>query len=179
VNRRKAAWIEAPNCSASSVTAASPISYSDAMRVNRSRWTSSSELAWFASRSHSCSATTQRSSSRSLGLPASSGIGTSSQSAARLSLRLFAHADERDLKVVAQFHSHRGQAYLSRSDLRHGFGVDGFTTTVVPYYESPPGDIAAWGWWTHQRGWQPTAPPTIGSGSARTIHFDEDGIRED
>jgi proteasome lid subunit RPN8/RPN11 len=92
---------------------------------------------------------------------------------------LFAYAEERDLMVVAQFHSHGRRAFLSRSDLRHGFGVDGFTTTVVPYYASPPDDITAWGWWIHRSGWQATEPPPVAIGSVRTIHFDEDGIGED
>jgi hypothetical protein len=90
---------------------------------------------------------------------------------------LFAYADRRGLAVRAQFHSHGGRAFLSPSDLRHGFSVEGFVTTVLPTYVSPPTNASAWGWWAYLDGWARTAPPVIGSGETIVVRFDEDGIR--
>jgi hypothetical protein len=94
--------------------------------------------------------------------------------------RLFGHARERDLHVLAQVHSHREGAFLSSSDLRHGFAVEGFTTAVIPSYRCPPRDPAAWGWWRYDgRGWPGTTPypPTDTPSAGETIIFDEDGVR--
>jgi hypothetical protein len=91
---------------------------------------------------------------------------------------LFAYADEHGYAVRAQFHSHGGHAFLSRSDLRHGFNVEGFITTVVPAYAAPPPDPTAWGWWTHIGKWISTAPPVVLTGDTRVLRFDEDGAGE-
>lgn len=90
---------------------------------------------------------------------------------------LFAFANEHDLAILAQFHSHRGRAFLSRTDLRHGFSVDGFITTVLPGFASPPGNPAAWGWWSYHGEWIPSAPAAVAAGDAQVVRFDEDGAR--
>ncbi|HUA73286.1 MAG TPA: hypothetical protein VL988_00850 [Solirubrobacteraceae bacterium] len=88
--------------------------------------------------------------------------------------RLFAHARTNDVVVLAQIHSHGGAAFLSEVDLRHGFAVEGFTTSVIPDYRRPPIDPAAWGWWQHDgHGWKSTAPYTAIPGDGHTITFDE------
>jgi hypothetical protein len=93
--------------------------------------------------------------------------------------RLFGHARDHELQVVAQLHSHGGAAFLSPVDLQHGFAVEGFVTCVIPNYRRPPRDPAAWGWWQHTGGqWRPTRPYTISDSGAiaRVITFDEDGV---
>jgi hypothetical protein len=93
---------------------------------------------------------------------------------------LFRHARDCDLHVLAQVHSHREGAFLSASDLRHGFAVEDFTTSVVPNYRRPTRDPASWGWWRYDgRRWASTAPYTAtgAAATAETIVFDERGIR--
>ncbi len=93
--------------------------------------------------------------------------------------QLLRFLSERDLVALAQVHSHRGPAGLSRIDLAHGFSVEGFTSAVIPYYGRPAHDPQAWGWWRYQQGhWQPTDPFTLTPAAPATIAvtFDEDGI---
>jgi hypothetical protein len=98
---------------------------------------------------------------------------------ARALHRLFTWADQRELQVVAQAHSHGGAAFLSRSDLRHGFSVNGFTTAVIPYFGMPPQDPAEWGWWRYEHGeWIDVEPPGVIDGAAAVVVFDESGVRE-
>jgi hypothetical protein len=90
--------------------------------------------------------------------------------------RLFAHADERDLWIPAQFHSHGLNAFMSACDVDHGLSVHGFVTTIVPYFASPPEDAAQWGWWRFGSAWTPVAPPSTSHAPVRVIAFAEDGI---
>jgi len=95
--------------------------------------------------------------------------------------RLFRHLTDRELVVLAQVHSHRGAAGLSRTDLDHGFSVEGFTTAVIPNYRRPPHDPRAWGWWRYDHGrWLSIAPYELDSALPATaaITFDEDGVHE-
>jgi hypothetical protein len=91
--------------------------------------------------------------------------------------RLFAHA-ERDLWIPAQFHSHMFEAGLSLCDLEHGLSVEGFQTTVVPFFHAPPTDPAHWGWWHYSIAWQPVDSPTGSGAAVQVISFDEDGVRD-
>lgn len=91
---------------------------------------------------------------------------------------LFIYADEHDYAIHAQFHSHRGSAFLSDTDLAHGFDVDGFVTAVLPTYASPPLDLRAWGWWAYRGNWLPTRSPVVVAGDTRVLRFDEEGVRE-
>jgi proteasome lid subunit RPN8/RPN11 len=91
---------------------------------------------------------------------------------------LFDYAGERGQAVRAQFHSHGGRAFLSRTDIRHGFNVDGFITTVVPAYAAPPPSPSGWGWWIHNSGWSPMTPPVVLRGKTCVVRFDENGARE-
>lgn len=93
--------------------------------------------------------------------------------------RLFSWADHRELQVVAQAHSHGGVAFLSQSDLRYGFAVKGFTTTVIPCFRMPPQDPADWGWWRYEDGeWIDVESPGVIDGAATVFVFDEGGVRE-
>jgi len=91
--------------------------------------------------------------------------------------RLFAFADDHDLQVPVQFHSHEMGAFLSRTDAEHGLRVEGFTSVVVPTYSAPPCDMGRWGWWCFTAGvWAATAALPIGHGPVSAVRFDEDGV---
>ena len=92
--------------------------------------------------------------------------------------RLFAHADECDLWIPAQFHSHMFEAGLSLCDLKHGLSVEGFQTTVVPFFHAPPADPALWGWWHYSAGWKPVVAPNASGAPVQVVAFDEDGVRD-
>jgi hypothetical protein len=86
---------------------------------------------------------------------------------------------EHDLVALTQVHSHRGPAGLSRTDLAHGFSVEGFTSAVIPHYRRPAHDPGEWGWWRYQAGrWRDTAPFALtgDAPSITAVSFDEDGV---
>jgi hypothetical protein len=88
--------------------------------------------------------------------------------------RLFTWAADSGFRIRAQMHSHRRHAFLSPTDLRYGFNVEGFITSVVPDYAAPPHDPADWGWWRYQRqGWDTARSPTVIDGGCTTVLFDE------
>lgn len=92
--------------------------------------------------------------------------------------RLFAHAEERDLWIPAQFHSHMFEAGLSLCDLEHGLSVEGFQTTVIPFFHAPPQDPARWAWWRYGNSWEPVDPPTVSGTPVQVLAFDENGVRD-
>jgi hypothetical protein len=92
--------------------------------------------------------------------------------------RLFAHAEEHDLWIPAQFHSHMFEAGLSLCDLEHGLSVEGFQTTVIPFFHTPPADPALWGWWQYSASWKTVSAPNACSAPVKIIAFDEDGVRD-
>ncbi len=51
--------------------------------------------------------------------------------------RIFAFADDHDLWIPAQFHSHKVGAFLSRTDQRHGLCVDGVHLSRDPDLRLP------------------------------------------
>ncbi|MDQ6613307.1 MAG: hypothetical protein M3083_00690 [Actinomycetota bacterium] len=88
-------------------------------------------------------------------------------------------ADEHDLRIRAQFHSHQLGSALSPIDRAGGLRVEGFVTAVVPRFADPPGDLGLWGWWEFRRpDWTPSPRATCAPGGVRTVLFDEDGIHE-
>jgi hypothetical protein len=91
--------------------------------------------------------------------------------------RLFAHADQHEFWIPVQFHSHGRAAFMSPTDVDHGLSVEGFVTTIVPYFATPPADPSQWGWWRYDDAWTPIAPPRTTTGTSSIITFDEDGIR--
>jgi hypothetical protein len=93
--------------------------------------------------------------------------------------QLFRYATLKDLTIIAQLHSHRERAFLSGTDLKHGYSVEGFTTAVIPYYQDPPFSPSDWGWWRYENGrWQITEPFELDAEAAVSppIVFDEDGV---
>ena len=92
--------------------------------------------------------------------------------------RIFAFADDHDLWIPAQFHSHQVDAFLSRTDQRHGLCVEEFISAVIPTYASPPRDLARWGWWQFASGaWRDTEPGRVTDGTVEVVRFDEAGVR--
>ena len=91
--------------------------------------------------------------------------------------RLFAYAEEHGLWIPVQFHSHGLAAVMSTADLEHGLCVEGFVSTIVPYFVAPPTDPSKWGWWRYENGWTPIDPPQLSAAPAQTVTFDEDGVR--
>ncbi len=91
---------------------------------------------------------------------------------------LFAYAEARDLWIPAQFHSHMFDAGLSRCDLEHGFSVEGFHTTVVPFFHAPPSHPARWGWWRYRSAWEPVNAPESSAAAVQACYFDEGGVRD-
>jgi hypothetical protein len=92
---------------------------------------------------------------------------------------VFGQAREWGLRIAVQLHSHRGAAFLSSVDLKHGFSVEGFTTCVIPYYRRPSHIPAMWGWWRYLGGQWQRIPPyaTEDTGAiSRVVTFDEDGV---
>jgi hypothetical protein len=92
--------------------------------------------------------------------------------------RLFTWANEAELRIPVQFHSHGGRAFLSPVDLRHGMSVRGFTSCIVPFSADPPCDPAQWGWFRFDgRAWTKADPPrAVSTKAVRVVTFDEDGV---
>jgi hypothetical protein len=92
--------------------------------------------------------------------------------------RLFSWAGDTELRIRAQVHSHAHGAFLSRTDLQHGFDVDGFITAVVPHFAAPSAHPGDWGWWQRGGGcWQAQRSPDVVAGSVHIVRFDEGGVR--
>ena len=90
---------------------------------------------------------------------------------------LFGWADERGLRIPAQFHSHGRGSRLSPIDRREGFNVPRFVSCVVPRYDNPPCEVARWGWWLFSgRAWVATEPASVITGEVETVTFDENGV---
>lgn len=92
--------------------------------------------------------------------------------------RLFEYADQHELWIPVQFHSHKLAALLSPCDVEHGLSVEGFVTTIVPYFRAPSADPARWGWWRYRSGWTPARAPETSPGPSRVIVFDEEGVHD-
>lgn len=92
--------------------------------------------------------------------------------------RLFEYADQHELWIPVQFHSHKLAALLSPCDIEHGLSVEGFVTTIVPYFHAPSADPARWGWWRYRGGWKRASSPETSPTPAHVIVFDEDGVRD-
>jgi hypothetical protein len=88
-------------------------------------------------------------------------------------------ADDHDLRIAVQFHSHGGTAFLSPVDRRGGVRVDGFTSAVIPTFRTPPAAATAWTWFAFAHGaWHPRPPlPTV-PGGIGIVAFDEDGTSD-
>jgi hypothetical protein len=91
--------------------------------------------------------------------------------------RLFDWAQNHQLRVRAQVHSHGGPAVLSRTDRTHGLNIPGFTTTIVPFFADPPRTPLAWGWWRYEDGdWRTVPPAAVKAHPASIVRFDAGGV---
>jgi hypothetical protein len=92
--------------------------------------------------------------------------------------QLFAWAEERELRVWAQVHSHPRGSFLSDIDEREGFRVEGFISAVIPDYGDPPEAPSAWGFWRFVGGAWSAIEPAHTTGAAGSVYtFSEDGVR--
>lgn len=92
---------------------------------------------------------------------------------------LFTFAEDRDLQVRAQVHSHKGDAFLSLVDRRGNIRVPGFTAAVIPTYRTPPAEPQRWGWWTYRTpDWTKSLPGLTTEDSAHVITVDAGGVRD-
>jgi hypothetical protein len=91
---------------------------------------------------------------------------------------LFGYAAQHGFSVRAQFHSHGRSAFLSPTDLKHGFNVEGFLTTVVPNFAAPSRNPWDWRWWLYNRDWEEIEAPAPVEGAVQIVRFDEEGARE-
>lgn len=92
--------------------------------------------------------------------------------------RLFAFAEDKELRVWAQVHSHPHGSFLSIIDETDGFRVAGFLSGVIPDFAAPPREPASWGWWTFEDGvWQAGPSPSMVERPGRVVTFDEMGVR--
>jgi proteasome lid subunit RPN8/RPN11 len=93
--------------------------------------------------------------------------------------QLFAFAGEEGCWVPAQFHSHVGEAFLSKTDRERGLRVPGFISAVIPGFTDPPACPGTWTWWRFDgTGWHPVGSPRAGHRDLRQVSFDEDGVRD-
>lgn len=90
--------------------------------------------------------------------------------------QLFEWAESRELSVLALVHSHRGRAFLSPVDLKHGFSVPGFVSAIIPHYCDPSADVTAWGWWRFDGEWRALETPTLHEHLFAAMSFDSAGI---
>lgn len=92
--------------------------------------------------------------------------------------QLFAWAEVENCRVWAQVHSHPRGSFLSDTDERYGFRVEGFISAVIPDYATPPRTPDAWGWWTFAEGiWQSVGAPSVTRAETRIVVFDEEGVK--
>lgn len=92
--------------------------------------------------------------------------------------KLFEWCGERQLQITALLHSHKHEAFLSPVDLKYGFAVEGFLSTIVPDYANPSANPAGWGWWRFNHdAWIETTPLSIAADRGfQGVCFDERGM---
>lgn len=92
---------------------------------------------------------------------------------------LFSYAEDHDLQLRAQVHSHRYDAFLSATDTAGNIRMTGFIASVVPNFATPDADPRAWGWWTFDgTGWTATEPALVTAQGTKLVTFDADGVRD-
>ena len=91
--------------------------------------------------------------------------------------QLFTWAADRELRIRAQVHSHARGAFLSPTDLRHGFDVVGFISAVVPHFTTPSAEPRDWGWWQRTSTlWEAFPAPNVIAGAGSMVRFDQGGV---
>lgn len=92
---------------------------------------------------------------------------------------LFSYAEDHDLQLRAQVHSHMYEAFLSPTDKAGNIRMAGFIASVVPNFANPDANPTAWGWWTFDGAdWTPTEPALVSGQGTKFVTFDADGVRD-
>lgn len=92
---------------------------------------------------------------------------------------LFSYAEDHDLQLRAQVHSHMYDAFLSPTDKAGNIRMPGFIAAVVPNFATPDADTTVWGWWTFDgTDWTPTEPALVTAQGTKFVIFDADGVRD-
>lgn len=92
---------------------------------------------------------------------------------------LLEYAEDHDLQLRAQLHSHKHDAFLSEIDKAGNIRMRGFQAAVVPDYAAPPRSPERWGWWQFDGlDWHPHPHAEAGPHRTRLITFDAGGIHE-
>ena len=92
---------------------------------------------------------------------------------------LFSYAEDNELQVRAQVHSHMYDAFLSPTDKAGNIRMPGFIVSVIPTFATPSTDTTAWGWWDFNgTDWIPTEPATVTAYDTKVITFDAEGVRD-
>lgn len=92
---------------------------------------------------------------------------------------LFSYAEDHDLQLRAQVHSHMYDAFLSPTDKAGNIRMPGFIASVVPNFATPDADPTVWGWWTFNGSdWIPTEPASVSTHATKSVTFDADGVRD-
>lgn len=92
---------------------------------------------------------------------------------------LFSYAEDHDVQLRAQVHSHMYEAFLSATDKAGNIRMPGFIAAVVPDFETPAAAPAVWGWWTFDgTDWVPIQPALVTPHTTTVIVFDADGVRD-
>lgn len=92
---------------------------------------------------------------------------------------LFSYAEDNGFQVRAQVHSHKHEAFLSKTDKAGNIRMPGFIAAVIPDFATPTSNVATWGWWTFEESdWKRGAPPTVTRLNTKFITFDAGGIHE-
>ncbi|QGX08835.1 hypothetical protein EEW87_17675 (plasmid) [Janibacter melonis] len=93
---------------------------------------------------------------------------------------LFDFAEERDLQLRAQVHSHHGRAFLSPTDEAGNIRMTGFVAAVIPTFTHPSTDVDLWGWWTFDGScWVPSPAASLGDLETTVLTFDAEGVRDE
>lgn len=93
-------------------------------------------------------------------------------------VRLFEWCGDEDIQIAALLHSHKFDAFLSPVDLKHGFAAEGFLSTIVPDYATPPREPRQWKWWSFTGGrWIDAQAPDVAEAvSFSGVSFDESKV---
>lgn len=92
---------------------------------------------------------------------------------------MFSYAEDHDLQLRAQVHSHKYDAFLSPTDKAGNIRMSGFIASVIPNFANPKADPTAWGWWTFNgTSWTPTEPALVTAQGTKFVTFDADGVRD-
>jgi hypothetical protein len=92
---------------------------------------------------------------------------------------LFSYAEDHDLQLRAQVHSHMYDAFLSPTDKAGNIRMPGFIASVVPNFATPEAHTNVWGWWTFDgTDWTPTEPALVTAQDTKFVIFDADGVRD-